>query len=125
MRAWGFEYKTIGFIWVKLNGLHEVFLGTGNYTRSNSEPCLLGTRGKVSRFVSGDAISSVIVSPRGTHSAKPYEARLRIEKLVPHANRVELFARDLVYGWDGWGDQHPMPIDWIDMPKPLGQMRLV
>ena len=38
IKAWGFEYKTIGFNWVKHNRKNiGWFLGIGNYTRSNSE----------------------------------------------------------------------------------------
>ena len=44
--AWGFEYKTLGFEWIKLNtsgiGWH---VGMGYYTRANPEPCLLAVRG--------------------------------------------------------------------------------
>lgn len=45
--AWGFEYKTIAWVWVKLNkNSMGFFTGMGYYTRSNTEPCLLATRGK-------------------------------------------------------------------------------
>lgn len=46
MKAWGFTYKTCGFNWVKRNKKADsFFLGLGYWTRSNSEICLLGTRG--------------------------------------------------------------------------------
>ena len=42
IKAWGFEYKTIGFNWVKHNKKSlSWFIGSGNYTRSNSEICLI------------------------------------------------------------------------------------
>ena len=50
MKAWGFTYKTCGFNWVKRNKKADsFFLGLGYWTRSNSEICLLGTRGHPSR----------------------------------------------------------------------------
>ena len=46
IKAWEFEYKTIGFIWIKLNKNKPTpFMGMGNWTRSNSEPCLIATKG--------------------------------------------------------------------------------
>src|SRR5262249_59232195 len=53
IRAWGFEYKTVAFYWVKLNtaAKHEAdyFTGLGYWTRANPEQCLPETRGKPSR----------------------------------------------------------------------------
>src|SRR5713226_2889738 len=51
--AWGFEYKTVGFYWVKQNASakseSDYFTGLGYWTRANPEQCLLATRGKPSR----------------------------------------------------------------------------
>src|SRR5438128_5568607 len=53
IRAWGFEYKTVGFYWVKLNSLAkssaDFFTGLGYWTRANAEQCLLATRGSPRR----------------------------------------------------------------------------
>ena len=53
IRAWGFEYKTVGLCWVKLNKSpkHDAhfFVGMGYWTRANPELCLLATRGKPKR----------------------------------------------------------------------------
>ena len=50
IEAWGFEYKTVAFYWVKLNSAakHDAdyFTGLGYWTRANPEQCLLATRGK-------------------------------------------------------------------------------
>ena len=46
MESWGFQYKTCGFNWVKRNKKSDGwFLGLGFWTRSNSEVCLIGTKG--------------------------------------------------------------------------------
>jgi N6-adenosine-specific RNA methylase IME4 len=51
--AWGFEYKTVGFYWVKLNSAPnhaaDYFTGLGYWTRANPEQCLMATRGKPPR----------------------------------------------------------------------------
>lgn len=81
MKAWGFKYKTLGFSWIKTNPRAGTpFFGIGHYTKSNCEVCLLGVRGKPK--VMDNTVSSVIIAPRGVHSRKPADARIRIEKLA-------------------------------------------
>lgn len=104
IKAWGFEYKTIGFNWVKMNSNNMgTFFGIGYYTKSNSEPCLLATRGKPQ--VIDNSISSIIISPRMEHSHKPAVVRERIVQLMGDLPRIELFARRKVDGWDCWGNE--------------------
>ena len=48
--AWGFDYKTVAFVWVKQNKKSDsLFWGMGYWTRSNAEVCLLATRGRPKR----------------------------------------------------------------------------
>jgi N6-adenosine-specific RNA methylase IME4 len=102
--AWGFEYQTIGFVWVKANPTgYGFFMGMGNYTRSNSEYCLIATRGKIKRIRSD--ILSVVHAPVLEHSRKPSDIRERIVSLMGDLPRVELFARKRVDGWDAWGNE--------------------
>lgn len=102
--AWGFKYKTLGFIWVKQTKLGKPWhWGMGNWTRSNSEPCLIGVRGKLRRIHKG--IHQVVCSPVKRHSEKPTEVHDRIVQLMGDLPRVELFARQKMPGWDAWGDQ--------------------
>jgi N6-adenosine-specific RNA methylase IME4 len=101
---WGFEYKTIGFNWVKMNSNNMgVFFGIGYYTKSNSEPCLIATKGHPK--VIDDSISSVLLSPIMEHSHKPSIVRERIVQLIGDLPRIELFARQKVEGWDCWGNE--------------------
>jgi N6-adenosine-specific RNA methylase IME4 len=103
MKAWGFHYTTCAFTWVKLNPDDKPFIGMGNYTRQNSELCLLGLKGKME--VQSHDVSSVIQSIRGKHSQKPAETRDRIVRLFGNLSRVELFARQAPDGWDTWGNE--------------------
>lgn len=115
IRAWGFRYKTLGFLWVKLNRLQDTpFWGLGNWTRSNPEVCLLAVRGKPRRVSAG--IHSVIFSRVGRHSAKPAEARDRIARLLGEVPRIELFARERAPGWDAWGDELEGGEDYVKDP---------
>lgn len=105
IKAWGFEYKTVAFTWVKKNKKADsLFWGNGYYTRSNAEICLLATKGKpLARF--SRSVHSVILSRVQEHSKKPDEARERITKLFGDLPRIELFARQYADGWDCWGNE--------------------
>lgn len=101
---WGFTYKTAAFVWVKRNkNQASWFWGMGNYTRANAEICLLATRGNPKRISA--SVHSIIDSPIGRHSEKPDETRRRIIQLCGDVPRIELFSRQIVLGWDSWGDE--------------------
>jgi N6-adenosine-specific RNA methylase IME4 len=104
IKAWGFKYKTTAFVWLKTNRKAGTwFFGMGFWTRSNTEICLLATRGHPKRQSKG--IHQFIISPVREHSRKPDEARERIEALMGDIPRIELFARERAPGWDAWGDE--------------------
>ena len=93
MESWGFDYKTVGFVWVKLNPGREMmddwpgpaqigdfyythdlmdyasFFGIGYYTKSNPEICLLGVRGRMKPV--SNKVSNLVFYKRLKHSAKP------------------------------------------------------
>lgn len=137
--CWGFTYKTIGFVWTKINHKrilqprHRLlealyskgvigfldwlrFFGPGYYTKSNSEPCLLATRGDTMKPAT-NKVSNVIFAPRGTHSAKPEEVCRRIEQMYPpdQYDHLELFARQGRPGWVSLGNE----IDGLDITEAL------
>ena len=95
--AWGFEYKTVAFVWNKM--VHN----PGKYTMSYCELCLVFKRGKIPSPRGARNIKQLVNSPRGTHSKKPSEIRSGIEQMFPTQNKIELFARDHYRGWDIWG----------------------
>jgi N6-adenosine-specific RNA methylase IME4 len=105
---WGFTYKTCGFCWIKadpyrLFALEEdVRMGLGYWTRSNSEACLLATRGKPKRR--DNTVRQGIIAPVREHSRKPDGIHERIERLVA-GPYLELFARQRRPGWTVWGNQ--------------------
>lgn len=104
IKAWGFTYKTCGFCWIKQNKKSDsLFWGLGYWTRANSEVCLIATKGKPKRVSKG--VHQVIVSHIEEHSKKPYETRERIVRLCGDISRIELFARQNIYGWDCWGNE--------------------
>ncbi len=100
MRAWGFQFKTCAFSWVKINKANgKPRLGLGFYTRANNELCLLGIRGKPLKRQSR-SVEQMVIEPMREHSRKPDCVRDRIVELFGDIPRVELFARQRVAGWD-------------------------
>jgi N6-adenosine-specific RNA methylase IME4 len=95
--SWGFEYKTVAFVWDKMN--HN----PGQYTLSNCELCLVFKRGKIPRPRGARNVRQLIRVPRGEHSAKPIEVHAAIKKMFPHQECIELFARRKMDGWSVWG----------------------
>ncbi len=117
IEAWGFEYKTIGFQWLKLNRRDgRPFYGLGRWTRGNTEPCLLAIRGKPKR--QSRAVFQLVESPIMRHSEKPPVVRDRIVELMGDLPRIELFARKRVKGWDAIGDE----IDGLDIRESIQKL---
>jgi len=105
VKAWGFEYKTVAFVWVKKNKKADSFFwGMGNYTRSNSEMCIVATKGKSLKRLTA-SIHQIIYEPIAAHSKKPDIVRDNIVGLFGDLPRVELFARNKSEGWDVWGNE--------------------
>lgn len=116
IKAWGFNYKTLGFSWIKTNKRQnlnqlsflpidkiDTFFGIGHYTKSNCELCLIGKKGNPK--IIDNTISSVVISNLREHSRKPDEIRDKIVQLCGDLPRVELFARTKTEGWDVWGNE--------------------
>lgn len=114
IEAWGFEYKTIAWVWVKLNSNSMgFFTGMGYYTRANSEPCFLATKGKPLR-VADKGIQSLICSPIQEHSRKPADQYRKIEALYPNMRYLEMFARRSRPGWDVFGNEVANSIQLVE-----------
>lgn len=95
--AWGFDYKTVAFVWDKMS--HN----PGQYTLSNCELCLVFKRGKIPKPRGARNIQQLVRAPRQAHSVKPQQVMDDITKMFPKQRRIELFARRKVDGWDAWG----------------------
>ena len=104
IKAWGFEYKTVAWTWVKLQKASMGFhFGLGYYTRANTEPCLLAVRGKMP--VAVHDVQALICSPVREHSRKPDEQYGKIDRLYPDATKLEMFARRQRPGWEVFGNE--------------------
>ena len=116
IKSWGFEYKTVGFVWIKVKRNHNInqssffpeesfedFFGMGMWTRSNTEFCLIATKGKPKPI--SHSVKQLVYSPIREHSRKPDEMRAKIVELMGDVPRVELFSRQKAEGWDVWGNE--------------------
>ena len=96
-KAWGFDYKTVGFVWDKMN--HN----PGQYTLSNCELCLIFKKGKIPQPRGARNVQQLVRARRGEHSVKPAEVLDGINKMFPTQKKIELFARQKRSGWFVWG----------------------
>ena len=99
MTAWGFQYKTIAFVWDKQRVM------PGFYTMSQCEVCLVGKKGKIPTPRGARNIKQFLSEKRTKHSKKPAEIRKRIDLMFPTQTKVELFARETPEGWDVFGNE--------------------
>jgi N6-adenosine-specific RNA methylase IME4 len=99
MQAWGFAYKT-SLVWVKPS------IGLGFWVRHRHELLLIGQRGNYPAPQASQRPDSVIEARRRRHSQKPNEVYDLIERMYPHASKLELYARGKPRrGWTAWGNQ--------------------
>lgn len=114
MRAWGFRPSTMG-AWLKTTRDGRAALGTGKVFRSAFEPFFVGIRGDASVMshaetgvieeLFDDGAGALIAAERQAHSRKPDELHAIADRLWPRGQRIELFARRLRDGWDGYGNE--------------------
>lgn len=98
---WGFEYKTIAFVWDKQ--VHN----PGRYTLSQTEFVLAFKRGRFPSPRGARNIRQLISVHRGEHSEKPRQVIEGITRMFPQQKKIELFARKNYFGWDNWGLEIP------------------
>ena len=106
--AWGFEYKTVAFVWDKM--VHN----PGRYTLSQTEFVLAFKKGTFPTPRGARNIRQLIQIHRGNHSEKPSAVIDGITKRFPLQDKIELFARNNYNGWDNWGLE--IPDSKIDIP---------
>jgi site-specific DNA-methyltransferase (adenine-specific) len=100
MKSWDYKYKTM-VVWRKI-----MSLGMGYWCRIQCEYLLLGIRGNIKAFRLQE--SNFIQTKALKHSEKPEEFRELIERATSKMlsrNKVELFARKRVEGWDAFGNE--------------------
>lgn len=111
-QAWGFNYVTVLFRWLKGDGQGRLFddgeklkFGLGYHTRGGGcEECWLFKRGKGLPVLRHD-IRKEFYGYRREHSRKPDEVRGWLVDLYGGVPRIELFARSAAPGWAAFGNE--------------------
>ena len=98
VEAWGFVYKT-HVIWNKVKP------NMGNYVSPRHELLFIATKGSCTPDVNERPNSVQTIERTGRHSEKPEEFRNIIETLYTYGNKIELFARKSVEGWEVFGNE--------------------
>jgi N6-adenosine-specific RNA methylase IME4 len=75
-------------------------LGSGAH-----ELLLIGTRGQFAPPPEELSVSSFYSEKRTKHSKKPAYFRNLISSWYPTETKLEMFAREVVPGWDVWGNE--------------------
>jgi len=119
IKAWGFKYKTVAFVWSKTTSNGHWVSNMGRWTMGNVEMVLLATKGKPKRIRKD--IKQLVIAKRTEHSKKPNIVRKNIVDLMGDVPRIEMFARgdktkDLFGfnkfdGWDVFGNEVEDSID--------------
>jgi N6-adenosine-specific RNA methylase IME4 len=105
MKAWGFKYKTVAFVWSKHTKNGKKVSNLGQWTMGNVELCLLGVKGKPNSWRKSKSVKQLVEAERTIHSKKPQEVRNRIIELFGDVTKIELFARQKTETWDVWGNE--------------------
>ena len=114
---WGFKYRTVAFVWKKITKNGKTCANLGAWTMKNTELCLLATKGNMFKERKAKNVFQLIEAERTKHSKKPLETIKRIERIFEFNNKIELFARTKVDGWDCWGNECESDIDLMSLKK--------
>lgn len=106
--------KRIGYkiharmIWNKVTGIPAAF--TIRYGHEYLLYCYFGKLIPVAEAERGK-IHSVFTEQVKRHSQKPEISYQIIERLYPTQTKLEMYGRYERDGWDGWGNEHPNPLN--------------
>ena len=120
--AWGFEYKTVAFVWDKERIL------PGRYSMSQIEYVLVAYNRGQGKTKMPKPINyqqpQLIREKRGKHSAKPETLQDRIEiQWGPDVSYCEVFARRFRDGWDCIGNEINGTIQDFLAGEDIGRLR--
>lgn len=99
--AWGFEYKTVAFVWDKQ--VHN----PGRYTLSQTEFVIAFKKGRFPTPRGVRNVRQLVSVHRSEHSEKPEAVIDGITRMFPTQKKIELFARKNYFGWENWGLEIP------------------
>ena len=99
---WGLTMRT-GGVWAKRTPSGKLRWGPGYLLRSVCEPFLIAALD--GHEFKGRSVPNLIDGVAREHSRKPDEVFAAIDRVLPEARKLDLFARQSRTGWTAWGDQ--------------------
>lgn len=107
MKSWGFQYKTVGYTWVKTNKNWTYRINPWYYTASNIELCIIWIKWKNWGLFkpAKTMINQIVAEELREHSRKPEQVRKNIEIMYPDHKKIEIFARTENIWWGVFGNQ--------------------
>lgn len=101
LEAWGFKYKSF-LVWKKVTINGKTSMGPGYRVRTTGEIVVVGTLGNPKQAIVPQTIFDGVARE---HSRKPDEFYAMCDRVMPHARRADVFARQPRQGWHSFGDQ--------------------
>jgi len=99
LNIWGFKYHQM-ITWVKPR-----VLTCWSPISTRTEHCLFGYRGKLNQSQIAVMQNAIITNYQTPHSEKPVQFYQLLRRWTPEP-RIDIFARQRHYGFDGWGDEY-------------------
>lgn len=131
LRAWGFHYRCIAYVWIKTTKDGKIIEGQGvrpSFVKQLDEVVIVGStepRGRTLPILTESQGQNIFAPrPNDEHSRKPEEARWRIDELYGDIPKIELFARCHYPGWDAWGLEADGPMASSQARSPKLKARL-
>ena len=116
INAWGFKYSTT-LVWIK----KPIGSGMGGTYKVSTEYLIFATKGKLktNKEINGTwfDVKREYVNGYPSHSRKPDFFRKMITS-VSTGDKIELFARNKIDGWDTIGND----VDGLDIKESLGKL---
>jgi len=101
VKAWGFQYKSF-LLWRKTTASGKVRMGPGYRVRTTGEIVVVATLGNPKQSAVPQTIFDGIARE---HSRKPDEFYAICDRVMPHARRADIFARESRAGWHSFGNE--------------------
>lgn len=101
LERWGFDYVSF-LIWRKRTVNGKTRMGPGYRVRTTAELVLMA---KIGNPKQDFAPQTEFDGLAREHSRKPEEFYQLCDRLMPHARRADVFARQRRPGWDAFGDE--------------------
>lgn len=101
VQTWGFTYRSF-LVWRKTTERGKIRMGTGYRVRTTGELVVVATLGNPKQSWVPRTVFDGVARE---HSRKPEEFYAICDRVMPHARRADVFARERRAGWHSFGNQ--------------------